>query len=160
MKKIWIGFRFLLLCTAFILVPIGAAGYLAWDTYTYWKHGVEKEARVLALDHVSGTSKGGSNYYYRIEIDGRRSMQPFRMELPVGESIPVLVLPGDPDSLTPGSRRSSPLDLFSYSMGGRSLALLTLGVLALLILASPYTLRNLIRYARKLMADAQGGGLR
>ena len=153
MKKLWLGFRFLLLFTAFILVPIGAEGYLLWNTYTFWKHGVEKEARVIALDHQSGTSKSGTSYYYLIEIEGRRMKESFSLALPVGQSVPVLVLPGDPDSITLGSKRSSPLDLLAYTLGDRTLALLALGILTLLVLASPYTLRNLLRYIRKQMAD-------
>jgi len=153
MKKLWLGLRFLLLFTGFILVPICAEGYLLWNTYTYWKHGVEKEARVIALDHLSGTSKSGTSYYYLIEIEGRRTKESFSLELPVGQSVPVLVLPGDPDSIALGSKRSSPLDLLAYAIGGRTLAILALGILTLLVLASPYTLRNLLRYIRKLMAE-------
>ena len=44
---------------------------LAVDTYQFWVSGIEKQARVVSLDHAKIHTKGSKTYYYKLGIDGK-----------------------------------------------------------------------------------------
>lgn len=50
---------------------------LAVDTYQFWVSGIEKQARVVSLDHVQIHTKGSKTYYYKLEIDSNLSIHGF-----------------------------------------------------------------------------------
>jgi hypothetical protein len=124
---------------------------LAHDTYAFWRYGVEKNARVVALDHTSRT-KGGTTFYYLIEVDGRRFVKDFRVRLPEGNDISVLALPEDPEQVTIGNRNTNAFEIFAYSIGGDVMAVLVLVMFCLMIWFGPRTFVALLK-ARRQMID-------
>jgi hypothetical protein len=128
------------------------AGFnLASETYAFWRYGIEKTARVVALDHTSRALKGGTTFYYVIEIERHRFVKDFRVRLPEGRDVAVLSLPQDPDNLTIGNSKSSAFEIFSYSIGGKVWATLVLAMFCLVILAGPKTLIAWIRARRQII---------
>ena len=117
MKYLWNWFLYLFILAGFPILLW--AGYtLSVDTYSYWKHGIEKEADVINSDHTS-RSKSSTTNYYELEIDNQRKIVGFSYRLPIGKTITVLTLPNKPDKVTLGNSKSSLFELFSNSMGGR-----------------------------------------
>ena len=150
LKKLWNGFMWLLILSGFPLLA-WSGYYLASETYAFWRHGVEKSALVVALDRISTAPKGGTTFYYKIEVDGRRMLKPFRVRLPEGKNISVLVLPDDPDNVMPGTRNSSLFEIFSASIGGDLLAVLVLCMFAFMLLAGPQALVAVIKLRREII---------
>jgi hypothetical protein len=148
MKKIWNWFIFLFILAGF---PILAwAGYaLAVDTYMFWKHGVEKKAEVIALDHTSSSRKGGTTYYYELNIEDNRLVEGFSYKLPVGEYIAVLTLPNSPDKVTLGHKNSSLFEIFSYSIGGDIMALLVISMFIFMVFYGPSALIEVLKAREK-----------
>jgi hypothetical protein len=149
MRRIWNGFIWLLLLAGFPLLAWAGIS-MAWETYSFWRYGVEKSAHVVALDHTSSAGKGGTTFYYAIEMDGRKSVESFRVRLPVGGDIGVLTLPDDPTRLTPGTRRSSAFEIFAYSIGGPVMAVLVITMYVFLIFAGPKALVAVIKLRREV----------
>jgi hypothetical protein len=128
------------------------AGYplLAWlaydlgaNTYRLARHGVEKEALVTSLARTSVGGKGGATYYYNFKIDGVTSQHGFRTRLPVGHTVSVLTLPGDPDTIELGTRDSSLFELWSAQLGGPLMGFLALILFPFVLITAPRTLRAL-----------------
>ena len=125
------------------------AGYsLATEAYDFWKHGVAKPAKVIALDHTNRT-RGGTIYYYELEIDGETIVERFRVRLPVGKTVSVLTLPDKPNEVMPGSRESTWFDLYSYSIGGKFIGVLSLAMFGFMIIWGPKALVIFIGSTRK-----------
>ena len=51
------------------------------DTYKLWVSGIEKQAKVIQLDHINVHMRGLKTYYYRLDIEGKRSVHKFNFEL-------------------------------------------------------------------------------
>jgi hypothetical protein len=140
-----------------LLVPAGAV-LLAWvafrlasETYAFSRYGVEKTAHVLALDHVSRSTKGGNTFYYFLEMDGRRFVKDFRGRLPEGRSVSVLSLPHDPTQVILGTNKSSTFDIFSGLIGGHVMAVLAILLYGLLAWAGPSALVEWFRKRRQII---------
>ena len=65
---------------------------LAVDTYQFWVSGIEKQARVVSLDHVKVHTKGSKTYYYKLEIDSNLSIHGFYFELIKNEKYNILAI--------------------------------------------------------------------
>ncbi len=65
---------------------------LAVDTYQFWVSGIEKQARVVSLDHVQIHTKGSKTYYYKLEIDSNLSIHGFDFELIKNEKYNILAI--------------------------------------------------------------------
>ncbi|CAK1693945.1 hypothetical protein [Vibrio crassostreae] len=65
---------------------------LAVDTYQFWVSGIEKQARVVSLDHVKVHTKGSKTYYYKLEIDSNLSIHGFDFELIKNEKYNILAI--------------------------------------------------------------------
>lgn len=150
MKKFWNGFIWLFVLAGFPLLVWAGFG-LASETYAFWRYGIEKTAHVVALDHTSRTQKGGSTFYYIVEIEGRRLVKDFRVRLPEGGDVAVLSLPEDPDNVTLGNSKSSPFEIFSYSIGGNVMAALVLAMFCFLIWAGPMAFVAWIKARREII---------
>ncbi len=151
MKKIWNWFLYLIILVGF---PVLAwAGYsLTIDTYMFWKHGIEKKAEIIALDHTSSSGKGGTTYYYQLSIEEDSLIEGFRYKLPVGKYVSVLTLPSNPEKITLGHENSSLFEIFSYSIGGDIMAVLVIGMFVFMIIYGPSTLVQLLK-SRKTFID-------
>lgn len=138
--KLWRGFMWLFVLSGFPL--LAWVGYFCVsETYGFWRHGVEKNALVVALDHTRRSARSGSaTYYYEIEIDGRRTINEFHVCLPVGKSVSMLVLPTESDAVVPGTRYSNPFEIFSNLMGGDFMAVLIIGMLGFMAWTGPKAL--------------------
>ena len=136
-----------LLFVAGYVVVLWAGCYLSESAYMLWKYGVQKTAYVLSLNHVSsGTSTGTMNfytYYYNIEIDGKTQQSGFSVQLPIGAYVNVLDVPGHPNFLDIGTRKSSLFELWSAQLGGPIVGSLALAMFTFLILAAPKNFRML-----------------
>jgi hypothetical protein len=153
MKKVLNGIIYAMILAGFPL--LAWSGYsLATDTYALWTRGVEKHASVLSLDGGFTGRGGSSTFYYTIEMDGRKTHQEFRRRLRVGDTISLLVIPGEPGTVALGNRASSPFSIFSSSVGDDLTAVLVLAMFAFMIVATPSTLWWLFIKGRKaIFAD-------
>lgn len=115
------------------------AGYsLTTEAYDFWKYGLAKPAKVIALDHTGGSSRGGTIYYYELEIDETRIVEGFRVKLPVGKSVSVLTLPNKPDEIVLGTEESTWFDIYAYGIGGKMTGVLTLATFGFMIICGPW----------------------
>ena len=131
------------------------AGYSSTtEAYKYWKHGVEKPAKVVSLDHTGGSARGGTNHYYELEIDGRSIVERFRVRLPVGKTVSVLTLVDEPDKVVFGTKESTWFDLYSYGIGGQFMGTLTLAMFAFMTIFGPWVFVQFIK-ARHAILDQE-----
>jgi hypothetical protein len=132
-------------------IPLLAwSGYSSATTaYALWTHGIEKRASVIRLERVYA-GRGGTAFDYIIEIDGRQVQHEFRVRLPVGESVPVLVLPEDSRTIEVGDKSSTLFAIFASMIGGRSMATGVLIMFAFMSVAVPRLLWMLLR-GRKIL---------
>lgn len=119
--------------------------YLSESTYMLSTYGVEKTAHILALDHVSSLPRSGITYYYEIEINGVTQQRGFRVRLPVDKNVPVLDVPGHPDFLDVGTRKSSLFELWSIQLGGPLSGILVLVMFVVMAVTAPKNFRMLWR---------------
>jgi hypothetical protein len=149
MKIIWRWFIWLLVLAGFPLLA-WAVVYLSADTYSFWRHGVEKRAHVISLDHFTG-GKGGYIFYYRVEVDGRTFVKDFRMKLPEGEDVRVLALPNEPEQITLGTSSSGAFEIYAMSIGGRGIAVLTIAMFLFVAFVGPKAMLEWIKNRRKII---------
>ncbi|MDH5910019.1 hypothetical protein L8R86_00005, partial [Vibrio splendidus] len=64
MNKSFPFFKFSLVIFSYSFLSFLVYG-LAVDTYQLWVSGIEKQARVVSLDHVQVHTKGSKTYYYK-----------------------------------------------------------------------------------------------
>jgi hypothetical protein len=120
-----------------------AACYLGNSTYMLWKHGVEERVLVVSLAETSSTYRGGTTFYYNIELGGKRMEKAFPLQLPIGKYISVLTLPGSPDVVELGDKESSLFAIFSNQLGGTVIGLLVLSMFCFMIVMAPKSFRQL-----------------
>lgn len=84
---------------------------LAVDTYQFWVSGIEKQARVVSLDHVQIHTKGSKTYYYKLEIDSNLSIHGFDFELIKNEKYNISTIK-DGKKIILGSKNSSLFHIF------------------------------------------------
>jgi len=98
--------------------------HTASQVYMFWKHGIEKQAMVVALNHTSSIIKGGIAFHYVLRIDGHTVVKGFLNQLPVGYNIPVLAISGNPseDDVVMGSKSDGCLNIVSAVSGGKMMA--------------------------------------
>ncbi|MFS1420291.1 hypothetical protein BCU61_017405 [Vibrio splendidus] len=89
---------------------------LAVDTYQFWVSGIEKQARVVSLDHVQVHTKGSKTYYYKLEIDSNLSIHGFDFELIKNEKYNILTIK-DGKKIILGSKNSSLFYIFKSVFG-------------------------------------------
>jgi hypothetical protein len=141
-QRFW---RYLLL----VIVPAGfilllwAAGVMVMQTVDFRRNGVARTAEVLALDRVTTGGKAGTSYHYRLRADGDEIPAELRHRFAVGEAVPILVIPGEPDNIIVGRADSSIFAIYREVAGGA--ALIFPPVLLLMILFGPRMLRELWR---------------
>lgn len=144
-----------LLCLGLLVgfpLMLGGLGYSVWRHHDLLQHGIEKRVLVLRLDRTTYAPKGGATYDYRLEVDGRRFTQGFRVQLPVGHQVTMLASPTNPQDLTPGSKNSTWFELLSATLGGRWITLAVLiGLPLLVIFAAPESFRLMQRSWRKML---------
>jgi hypothetical protein len=149
-KKFWNVLTWLVLLAGIPWV-IWAGVSSALETYAFWRHGIEKTAHVVDLDHTTRVPKGGTSFRYVIEVDGRRFVESFRMRLPAGGEVAVLALPEDPDHVTLGNSESSAFEIYSNSLGGSDvMAVLVIATFGFVTLAAPWLLVVLIKVRREM----------
>lgn len=107
----------------------------------------------MALDNTRTLPKAGTTFYYTIEIDGLRMTKGFRVQLPVGRAISVLVIPERPDEITPGSGSSSLFEIFSNYIGGHVVAILVLAMYAFMLVATPWLVIKVWPVRREVLDD-------
>ncbi|MEY2559688.1 MAG: hypothetical protein QOG51_103 [Verrucomicrobiota bacterium] len=118
------------------------------------RHGIEKSATILKFLTVSGTPKGGYNFYYLVSVDGTEREHSFGMRLRPGSTVSVLVSPSDPDDFILGKRGDSAFDVFAHEIGSRGLAyLVAVFYPGFFLILLPLAVRDLRREHRA------GGGL-
>jgi hypothetical protein len=149
--KIWRWFMWLVVLAGFPLVAWAGVS-LAADTYSFWRHGVEKRAHVISLDHTTA-AKGGSTFYYRVEVDGHSFVKGFRIKLVEGRDVSVLALPNEPDKITPGTSASGPFEIYALSIGGNGNAVLTIAMFLFMAFAGPRAMLVWIRSRRLITSD-------
>ncbi|OQQ03355.1 hypothetical protein BK411_20630 [Vibrio splendidus] len=89
---------------------------LAIDTYQFWVSGIEKQARVVSLDHAKIHNKGSKTYYYKLEIDSKLSIHGFDFELIKNEKYNILTIK-DGKEIIIGSKSSSLFHIFKSVFG-------------------------------------------
>ncbi len=109
--------------------------WLIWhsvsQTYTFWQHGIEKQAMVVAFDRTGTIIKGGIVFHYVLRIDNHTVVKGFLNQLHVGYTIPVVVISDSPseDDVMMGTKSDGFVSMFSSVVGGR----MTAAVLVFLI---------------------------
>lgn len=152
MTKFWKVLTLIMIVFGTFLLAL--AGYSqAAETYAFWKHGVEKRASVIELHHTRSQPKAGITYYYTIEIDGLRMTKGFRVRLPAGRDISVLVIPVRPSEITPGNRSSSLFEIFSHSIGGHVVAALVLAMYAFMLVATSWLAIKIWPVRREILSE-------
>jgi hypothetical protein len=116
---------------------------LSLESYRLWKYGVAKRALVVSLDHADWVFRGGTTYWYRVNMDGKEITAPFRVRLPEGKFVPLLVLPEKANEPALGSRTSSFFEIYSYSMGGKVIGALSLMMSVFVVCWSPMLIRQI-----------------
>lgn len=125
----------------------GLAYFSAADSYMFWKNGDEKTAEIISL---SDTKK--RNFItYELAIENVRVDAEFAFKLPVGKRIKVLTLPGNPMKVALGTKESNLYQIFSYSIGGNFMAILTICVFGAGIICTPFVLPELIKKRREFI---------
>ncbi|ACR10689.1 hypothetical protein TERTU_1775 [Teredinibacter turnerae T7901] len=150
MKKIWNWFIYLFILAGFPLLA-WAGYYLVADTYNFWKNGIEKQALVIELDRTSSSGKGGTTYYYKLEIDSLQLVEGFRVRLPIGKYVSVLTLPNDPGKVTPGTESSGLYEIYKYEMGSDLMVVLSLGMFVFMAIYGPSTFVTLLKSRDKII---------
>ncbi|PQJ59636.1 hypothetical protein BTO10_09465 [Vibrio chagasii] len=89
---------------------------LAVDTYQFWVSGIEKQARVVSLDHVQVHTKGSKTYYYKLDIDNILSIHGFDFELVKNEKYNILTIENDKKIIIT-DKSSSLFDIFLSVFG-------------------------------------------
>jgi hypothetical protein len=113
---------------SFGVLAIIWAGYsLGTSTYDFWKNGVEKQAKVISFDHVSGSAKGGNSYYYNLEIDGQTFTEKFRYKLKEKSSYSVLYLRDKQEAIL-GQSDDGLFKIYTAQIGSKFMALLTIAM--------------------------------
>ena len=140
------------LCLIGIPLSIWSGYYLCSDSYNFWRHGIAKSALVISMDHRDYVYRGGTTFWYKIVIDGEESTAPFRIKLPEGKYVPILVLPEDRSKLTIGSKNSSLFEIYSYAIGGEIFGALTLIVFVFVTGYSPMLLKQIWQKRRYFFA--------
>ena len=143
-KKFKNVFLYCLILAGFPLLAWVAYSYTT-EAYQYWKYGIEKPAKVVALDRTSSSSRGGTSYYYQLEIDGKPVVERFRVRLPVGKTVSVLALPDEPDNVVLGTKESTWFELYSYSLGSSFMGAATLVMFAFMLVWGPNAFVLMIR---------------
>lgn len=111
----------LLLLGSLLLIWIGTL--LTTEAIAFWRHGVQTEAEVLSLHHISRSTKGGDTYYYKLKVYDEENIGKFRYELSEGDIITVLALPGPPLKVALGDEESSLFEIFCLLIGSKLVAI-------------------------------------
>ena len=124
---------------------------LAWaaysfttDAYKFWKHGIAKPAEIVALERTS-SFRGGTHYYYQLEMDGEPVVAQLRVCLRIGKTVSVLTLPDEPGNVVLGTEQSTWFELYSRSVGGELMGVVTLATFVFMLVCGPMTVVQLIR---------------
>ena len=126
MKKL--SSYFVIAFLSFGVLAIIWAGYsLGTTTYDFWKNGVEKQAKVISLDHSSGSAKGGNSYYYNLEIDDQIMIENFPYKLTENSSYSVLYLEGKKKVIL-GHSGNNIFEIYTAQIGSKFMALLTIAM--------------------------------
>ena len=150
MMKVWKRVEYAFVITS---IPIAyLAGYFMVSSIVfYWQHGIEKQAIVKSLERARhGTRSFFISYDYRFEIDGKEFSRSFAIELPVGESVTVLVSPTDSGDFILGSSDDYLFELFSLSLGGTVITIIVIVTYIFIIYATPWYIKRLIWHKGKL----------
>ena len=115
MNKSFPFFKFSLVIFSYSFLSFLVYG-LAVDTYQFWVSGIEKQARVVCLDHVQAHTKGSKTYYYKLEIDSKLSIHGFNFELIKNERYDILTIENDKKIII-ADKSSSLFDLFLSVFG-------------------------------------------
>jgi hypothetical protein len=121
-------------------------GHSASQTYLFWKHGIEKQAMVVALDHTSSISKGGTAFHYVLKIDDHAVIKGFLNQLPIGYNIPVLSLSDSPseDDIITGAKSDGLFNIFSAVVGGKMMAVIYAFLIPCLVITT-WLLPNVVK---------------
>jgi hypothetical protein len=111
--------QLLMLLLASALALFGAA-YLFDELLharRFVQYGVEKQANILALDHIMGGKS--PRYVYSLQIDQSIMLKtfPYNWTLPIQRSFLVMPDSSGPDDIALGNRNSSPLLVVCYMEG-------------------------------------------
>lgn len=145
---------------AVAIVCIVGVIVLAWSAFSFAsralflsQHGVQKWGRVLKFRSVT-TGRGGSTFYYFVEIDGVPRDHGFPHRVREDSVIPLLASPTDPDDFEIGHVGDSPFDVFAHQIGSRFFAYVFLVFYPFFFFTLlPYSIWELWREHQK------GGGL-
>ena len=114
----------------------GVSAYFGLRAQAFLSRGIEREARVVALERAVTQYRAGTTYHYLLETGDQRSMAGLRVQVPVGATLFFLELPeGGPESVVPGRRADGWFAIFSSLAGGTAKAVfaLALGIASLLV---------------------------
>jgi hypothetical protein len=134
-----------------LVVPVGfillawTAVWMATETRDFRRHGVARIAQVVAIDRVTSGGKTGTSYHYRLRIDGVEIAAPLRRRFAVGESVPVLTIPGERGRIIQGDANSSLFAIYREVVGGDVIAFSFPPLLAFMILIGPRMTREIWR---------------
>ena len=149
MKKVGKLVEYVFVLTAFP-VAYWVGFVMVSDIVFFWQHGVEKQSIVKSLEQTRPGFRGATSYHYLLEMDGREFSRSFAIELPVGETVAVMVSPKDSGDFILGSKDHNIFELFSFSMGGTVAAVLVIVTYLFIIYGTPWFIRRVIRHKGKL----------
>ncbi|MEM1263530.1 MAG: ABC transporter permease [Pseudomonadota bacterium] len=138
-KKIRNWFFYLLMMVGFPL--LAWAGYTSIsEAYQYSSHGVERSALVMSLIDKTSSTRGGTSYYYELNIEGSVVERRFRKKLTVGNTVTLLEVRDRPGEFQIGRADSSFFDIYSYNNGngGRAVGGLILSMFAFMTVVGPW----------------------
>jgi hypothetical protein len=128
---------------------VGASAWFDLRAQAFLSRGVEQEVRVAALDRVLTQYRAGATYRYLLQADGKSFTSDFRIRLPVGTTLSVLVLPeGGPESVVPGRRSDGWFAIRRALAGGTMMSILSLALALGALLVGPWIVVQLWRMQR------------
>jgi len=114
-----------------VLALIWAAYSLGTTTYAFWTNGVEKQAKIISLDHISGSTKGGNSYYYNLEVEGQILIEKFPYKLKENSSYSVLYLENEKEAIL-GQSGNNLFEIYTAQIGSKFMAFLTIAMFLLM----------------------------
>ena len=117
--------------------------------YEFWVYGVEKEAKVMKLEHSFQHLKSSSTHVYQVEIEGLILNKEFCCVLEEGSTYFVVVVSNSEKALL-GKKGKSFFETFVAYMGGSISAYLVLGAYLFFIIMPFAVLREFLVKQRAL----------
>ncbi len=150
MKYVWNWFLYLLLLASFPFLAF-LIGLTIYNSYQFWAYGEDTEATIMSLERTQRPAKGVTSYYYNIQIDTRKLTYSAPYQLPIGATLPALLLPHRPNKVLIGNTSGDFVNIFIIESGAPIFAILTIIAAVALVTIGPFLLMILFQTRTKFI---------